>query len=74
VSGNTYEARLLDRVAIQTRELALVVVRREYMDEGVHKLRAWCDRRSVPFEVIDENSPHRSVREAVLDFGLRKIA
>lgn len=70
----TYEARLPGRVAVQTPELAFVVVRREFMDEGVHKLRAWCLKRRVPFEVIDESSQYPNVRDAVLDFGLRNIA
>jgi len=70
----TYEARFPSRLAIQTPELALVVVRREYMDEGVNKLRAWCLKRNVPFEMIDESSHRRTVREAVLDFGLKSIS
>jgi hypothetical protein len=70
----TYEARLPARLAVQIPELALVVVRREYMDEGVNKLRAWCQKRRVPFEVIDEDSQSRTVQQAVLDFGLKSIS
>jgi len=70
----TYEARLSGRLAIQRPELALVVARREYMDEGVHKLRAWCLTRKVRFEQIDESSPYRNVRDAVLDYGLKNLS
>jgi len=70
----TYEARLPSRLAIQTPELSLVVMRRDHMDEGAHRLRSWCLKRKVDFEVIDENSQHRTVRDAVLDFGLKSIS
>jgi hypothetical protein len=69
----TYETRLPGRLAIQTPELSLVVMRRDYMDEGAHRLRSWCFKRKVPFEVIDESSQHRTVRDAVLDFGVKNI-
>ena len=69
----TYETRLPGRLAIQSPELALVVVKRDYIDEGIHKLRAWCLKRKVPFEVIDESSQYGHVRDAVLDFGLKNI-
>jgi len=70
----TYEARLPSRLAIQTPELSLVVIRRDHMDEGAHRLRSWCLKRKVDFEVIDENSQYRTVRDAVLDFGLKSIS
>lgn len=66
----TYEARFPGRLVVQTTELALVVVRRENLSEGLHRLRTWCGEHQVPFEIIDERSRNRTVREAVLNYGL----
>jgi hypothetical protein len=69
----TFEARIPGRLSIQTPELAFVAVRREFLTEGVHRLRAWCLDRNVPFEVIDEQSTVRSVRDVVLNFAMLNV-
>jgi hypothetical protein len=69
----TYEARVTGRLSIQTPELAFAAVRREFLTEGVHRLRGWCVEREVPFEVIDDQSEARNVRDAVLNFALRSL-
>lgn len=69
----TYEARFPGRLAVQRPELALVVVHREYLNQGLHRLRGWCGEQQIPFEVIDEQSRSRTVRDAVLEYALRQL-
>jgi hypothetical protein len=73
LSSFTYEARIPGRLSIQTPELAFVAVRRERLDEDVHRLRGWCVEHQVPFEVIDDQSEARTVRDAVLNFARRSL-
>ncbi|XXT17569.1 hypothetical protein WME94_45805 [Sorangium sp. So ce429] len=72
-SSFTYEARIPGRLSIQIPELAFVAVRREFITEGVHRLRAWCAEHGVPFQVIDEHSAAGDVREAVLKYALENL-
>jgi len=69
----TYEARFPGGVDVLTRELAFVAARREVMTHGLMTLRGWCLERDIPFEVIEQRSPARTVVDAVLEYGLRQV-
>lgn len=69
----TYEARFPGGVDVLTPELAFVAARREVMTHGLMTLRGWCLARNIPFEIIEQRSPARTVIDAVLEFGLRQV-
>jgi hypothetical protein len=71
LSSFTYEARVPGRVRVKTRSLVYAVARRDAMNAALHELRSWCREWSVPFDLVDGYSRHRTVIDATMDHFVR---